>query len=243
MPRSGKDGSQRETRDERRARELGITVPELHERRQKSRARREAKRNAKGHGNNRHLLTKEQATLADLYAEKYSTFDALRIAMVQNGVVEHRVSAFDVIQRAIDDTVTDYLLLRKRIEADGHGNIESMVEHPLYEVMERVREAMVRYSTFAMQYDIQMRQLKLSEARVGILSHTLRQVLGGLGLNQEQIRQVPKLLIEAIQAQEPNNFRATKLDPVKAEAIAEILGNDVEVEILDAHATDVEGAA
>jgi hypothetical protein len=226
------------SRLERRAKELGITPDELLARRQARKARQDAKRQQQPRINNRHQLTKEQQTLSELYAEDYTTFDALRKAMIRNGVVEHRVSAYDVIQRAIDDTVTDYMLMRQRIEKDSNGNIAEAIDHPLYPSMEKAREAMVRYSTFAMQYDIQLRQLKINEARVGILASTLRNVLVGLGLNHDQIQKVPQLLIEQLKSGEKNP-RQTKLDAVKAEAIAEILANDSEVEILDATSEDV----
>jgi hypothetical protein len=107
---------------------------------------------------------------------------------------------------------------------------------------------MVRYSTFAMQYDIQLRQVKLSEARIGILGATLRTVLQNMGMPHDQISKVPQLLIEQITAREPAGLRASKIDAQKARAIAEILHNDTEVTIeldddeaidIDAEATDV----
>lgn len=209
--------------------------------RPKTRARREAQ--AAQDRNGKPILTAsgrrepKHAYLADIYAEKYNTFAALRTAMVQNGIVEHGINPYEVIQRAIDDTTTDYLLLRRAIDKDTHGDPQKLVDHPLYDYMEHMREAMVRYSTFAMQYDIQKRQLRLSETRVALLATTLRTVLQNLGLNQDQIKAVPKLLIEAIQDEEPRqpNIGAgqTKLDPHKAEALAEILSHDAQVEVLD----------
>jgi hypothetical protein len=219
---------------QQRAEELGITVDELKQRREETKARRQARRQREAKQNLRSQLAREESVLADLYAEEYTTFDALRSAMLKKGIVEHRLSPYDVIQRAIDDCATDYLLLRQRLENTHHGNIENMTDDPLYPVMERVREAMVRYSTFAMQYDIQMRQLKLSEARVGILGATLRTVLQNLGLPHDTINRVPQLLIEQITSREPagsQGARNTKLDAQKALAIAEILHNDTEVTI------------
>jgi hypothetical protein len=210
--------------------------------RPKTRAKREARERQQANGHP--ILTAsgrtepKHAYLADIYAEKYNTFTALRTAMVQNGIVEHGINPYEVIQRAIDDTTTDYLLLRRQIDKDTHGDPQLLVDHPLYDYMEHMREAMVRYSTFAMQYDIQKRQLRLSETRVALLATTLRQVLTNLGLNQDQIKAVPRLLIEAIQSEEPRqpNIGAgqTKLDPDKAEALAEILSNDTQVELIDA---------
>lgn len=219
---------------ERRARELGLTKEELIQKRQ-ARRERMARRRAKqpqAVTQSRTQLTKAQETLRGIYAEEYTTFDALRKAMLNNGIVEHRVSPYDVIQRAIDDCATDYLLMRQQIERDSGGNIKKATEHDLYYDMERIREAMVRFSTFAMQYDIQMRQLKLSEARVAILATTLRTVLTNLGVNQEVIRQVPKMLIEQlVSEQQRGNNRSSRLDGDKATALAEILANDTEVVI------------
>jgi hypothetical protein len=199
--------------------------------RPKTRAKRaaQAKQNRHRNGLPRHQY------LADIYAEKYTTFDALRSAMVQNGIVEHGINPYEVIQRAIDDTTVDYMLLRRATK----GNPNKLTEHPLYPTMESMREAMVRYSTFAMQYDIQRRQLKLSETRVALLAATLRTVLTQLGLTHDQIKQVPQLLIAAIQEDEPrgpggNNGVQSKLDPNKATALAEILANDATVEVIDA---------
>jgi len=184
-------------------------------------------------------LDPKRQYLADIYAEKYTTFDALRRAMIANGIVEHGINPYDVIQRAIDDTATDYLLLRRRIDKDTHGDPTQLVEHPLYEYMEHMREAMVRYSTFAMQYDIQRRQIRLSETRVALLANTLRQALPALGLTPDQIKEVPRLLIDTIKQNEPKSPNPRSpihpgLDPIKAEAMAEILNNEADIEITDA---------
>jgi uncharacterized protein YjiS (DUF1127 family) len=146
-----------------------------------------------------------------------------------------------VIQRAIDDTTTDYLLLRRQIDKETNGDPELLVDHPLTPYMESMREAMVRYATFATQYDIQRRQLKLSESRVALLSHTLRDVLQDLGLTHEQIKEVPRLLIAQLKQSEPKagpSVGPSKLDANKAEAIAEILHHDAEVSITDAEVVD-----
>lgn len=228
----------RVTKIQKRAEQLGITVDELKQKRQ-IRAEKNRKRN-QGKNSNRAQLSNEHSVLADLYAEEYTTFEALRMAMLKKGIVEHRISPYDVIQRAIDDCATDYLLLRQRLESKHQGNIEDMTDDPLYEVMARTREAMVRYSTFAMQYDIQLRQVKLSEARIGILGATLRTVLQNMGMPHDQISKVPQLLIEQITNREPAGLRASKIDAQKALAIAEILHNDTEVTIeLEAEAEDV----
>lgn len=179
------------------------------------------------------------AHIAALYAEEYTTFDALRASMVQNGIVEHGVSPFDCIQRAIDDVAMDYMLIRRKIDLDTHGDPNKLEDHPLYFFHEHIREAMVRYSTFAMQYDIQKRQLKLGETRVALLANTLRTVLSKLNLPPDQIREIPRLLINQLeleQANAPRNGRAqqTRLDPVRAEALAEIIGNDAQIEIIEA---------
>jgi hypothetical protein len=177
--------------------------------------------------------------LADIYAEKYTTFDALRQAMIHNGIVEHGINPYEVIQRAIDDTTTDYLLLRRQIDRDSHGDPQKLVDHPLYDYMEHMREAMVRYSTFAMQYDIQKRQIKLSETRVAVLAVALKTTLTNLGLNPDQIKATPRLLIDAVKAQEPkanahaNHLGQQRFDENKATALAEILHHDAEIEIID----------
>lgn len=165
--------------------------------------------------------------LAAIYAERYSSFDALRTAMVQSGIVDHGINPYEVIQRAIDDTTFDYLLIRKQIDKDTHGDPYKITAHPLYDHMEHIREATVRYSSMAMQYDIARRQLRLSESRIALLAHTLKEVLPKLGVTQEQIKQVPQLLIEQLHHQQPT------LDETKATALAEILGNDAEIVIED----------
>jgi len=166
--------------------------------------------------------------LAAIYAEKYDSFDALRAAMVQQGIVDHGINPYDVIQRAIDDTATDYLLLRRQIDRDTHGDPDKLVTHPLYDHMEHIREASVRYSAMAMQYDIQKRQLRLGESRIALLSHTLKEVLTALAVPPDQIKRVPTLLIEQMARSQPT------LDQHKAEALAEILGNEAQIEIIDA---------
>jgi len=172
--------------------------------------------------------------LASLYANEYSTFEELRTALVQNGIVEHGLNPYEVIQRAIDDTVTDYLLLRSRIERDTRNDISKFVNHDLYEDMVRAREASVRYSTFAAQYDIQLRQLKITEARIALLAHALRHLLQGYGLNPDQINEIPKKLIEVISNQEkPAGNRLPRPNFEKATAIAEIMHRDADIVIED----------
>jgi len=208
--------------------------------RAKKAAQEQAKKNGKPILTASGRLEPKHKYLADIYAEKYTTFNALRNAMIQNGIVEHRINPYDVIQRAIDDTATDYLLIRRAIEKDSHGDPEQLTDHPLFPYMERMREAMVRYSTFAMQYDIQKRQLKLSESRIAMLAVVLKTVLHNLGLNQEQIQAAPGMLIEAVmdaQPKENTHLRTTgqsQFDPHKASALAEILHNDAAIEIIDA---------
>jgi len=168
--------------------------------------------------------------LQEIYAQKYSTFEALRTAMVQSGIVDHGLNPYDVIQRAIDDTTTDYLLIRKTIDRDTNGNPYKLINHELYPAMEKARETMVRYSTYAAQYDIQSKQLRLSENRIALLASALRQVLTSpqINLTPAQVRQVPKLLIEHIGEHNPGQ------DDYKATALAEILHEDSEVIIEDA---------
>src|SRR3982750_4408949 len=139
----------RVTKIQKRADALGITVDELKQKRADRAEKNKKKHQERGSNNQRPQLSNEYSVLADLYAEEYTTFDALRMAMLKKGIVEHRISPYDVIQRAIDDCATDYLLLRQRLEQKHHGNIEDLTDDPLYEVMTRTREAMVRYSTFA----------------------------------------------------------------------------------------------
>lgn len=186
---------------------------------------------------NRNNTRPKHEYLADIYAERYTTWGALRQALVQNGIIDHGLNPYDVIQRAIDDTTTDYILIRQRIEKETHGDPELLVQHPLYEYMESVRESAVRYATFATQYDIQTRQMKLSESRIAVLAHALRTTLEALGLNQDEIKKAPKLLIEAVQSREfyqnSNATQSTRIDPVKAEALAEILHHDSDIEIVE----------
>jgi hypothetical protein len=171
--------------------------------------------------------------LAAIYAEEYTSFEALRATMLQNGIVDHGINSFDVIQRAIDDTTTDYLLIRQHIERQTHGDPNKLTNHPLYEHMLHTRESMVRYATFATQYDIQRRALKLSETRVALLATTLRNTLQKLGIQQEIIHQIPKLMIESLQT--PDN----RIDPNKALALTEILHNDSQVDVIDADTNEV----
>ena len=89
-----------------------------------------------------------------------------------------------------------------------------------------------------MQYDIQQRQLKLSESRIAIMAHVLRSILPNLGVNQDQIRQIPRLMIEAIKEKEHGAWQNSHLDGAKAEALAEILAHDATVEIIDIEPQD-----
>jgi hypothetical protein len=213
------------------------------------RQRREAKAKAQANGYVSTVPTYPE--LAAVYAQEYNSFAALRNAMIEHGIVEHRLNPYEVVQRAIDDTATDYLLLRRRIERDTGGNIKRFVDHPLYDHMVSTREAMVRYATFAMQYDIARRQIQLSESRIALLADTLRTVLTSLGMNKDQIAQVPKLLIAAVtERQEQIDHNPStqggrqRIDKEKAMALAEIISdnNEVVVEYTDTPEADDDNA-
>lgn len=208
----------------------------------KRKAKREAELAAKRNGHNR--PTHED--IAEVYRKNtWSNFEALRTALVQNGIVEHGLNPYDVIQRAIDDVALDYLLLRRTIDKDADGDPEKLTSHDLYMDMEHARECMVRYSTFAMQYDIQQRQLKLTESRVALLAASLRVVLINFDIPPERLREIPRMLIDALAENTPYglNGKGPRLDENRALAMAEIISNpDIEIEITP-EADAIEGEA
>jgi len=86
-----------------------------------------------------------------------------------------------------------------------------------------------------MQYDIQKRQLKLSESRIALLAASLRVVLLNFDVPQDKIKEVPRMLIEAIKSETPwqGNPFGPKLNDEKANAMAELIsGDDIEVEVV-----------
>lgn len=199
--------------------------------RPKLRAAREARERANGTVRSR--PTHED--LVEVYSEEFTTFQQLRKVLVQKGIVEHGLNPYEVIQRAIDDVSLDYLITRRKIDQDTNGDPNKLVDHELYEHMEHMRESMVRYSTFAMQYDIQKRQLKLSESRIALLAASLRVVLLNFDVPQDKIKEVPRMLIEAIKSETPwqGNPFGPKLNDEKANAMAELIsGDDIEVEVV-----------
>lgn len=182
--------------------------------------------------------------------DKWKTMDQLKAMMIQGGIVEHRISPLDALQRAIDDVTMDYLALRDFIQTSKHVTeddepLAAEHTHPLAHRADYLRECMVRYSTFASQYKIAERANKMNEARTALLAFALKEVLSRLGVPQDQITQAPKMLIQVLAEKhnhDPNSEytdgrdglergRSTRLDPAKAEAIAEILHNDSEVVI------------
>lgn len=148
----------------------------------------------------------------------------LRRLMIQYGVVEHRISPYEALQRAIDDATLDYIALRKLVDRESDSPSD-IVNHELYDEMCSARETMVRYSTYAIQYDIAAKQQKLTETRVALLAHALQITLRTLNIPEDTIKQAPELLIANL------NKADRKLDPLKAQAITEILNEDAEVTI------------
>jgi hypothetical protein len=169
--------------------------------------------------------------------DDWNLLENLRQTLIQRGLVEHRITPTEAIQRAIDDVTVDYLALRHYID-QRVDNPKEQQDHPLTDRLHYLREAMVRYSTFATQYRLAEQQQKVSEARTALLAFALKEVLTKLGLDEATIARAPKMLIETIasQANQTNgreHGRATRLDENKAEALLEILHHDSEVVILD----------
>jgi hypothetical protein len=194
-------------------------------------------------------LTSKLPTHPDLL-QKYKSDDwdlleNLRQTLIRRGLVEHRISPTEAIQRAIDDVTLDYLALRHYIDQRVDSPKEQQ-DHPLTDRLHYLREAMVRYSTFATQYKLAEQQQKVSEARTALLAYSLKEVLSKLGIDDETVAQVPRLLIAHL-AQQANNgergnplSKTAQLDETKAEALVEILHNDSEVVILEEDGTPVD---
>lgn len=189
--------------------------------------------------------------LADQFRkDKWVKLDQLKAMMIQGGIVEHRISPLDALQRAIDDVTMDYLALRNFISNSDHvqnsqDRVAAEHTHPLTARADYLRECMVRYSTFASQYKIAERANKMNEARTALLAFALKEVLTRLNVPQDQIAQAPKMLIQVLAEKhnhDPNSEftdgrdglprgRSTALDADKAEALVEILHNDSQVVI------------
>lgn len=158
--------------------------------------------------------------------------------MIRKGIVEHNLSAYEVLQRAIDDVTTDYLLVRSHIDREAL-TISAQVHHEFKEYMDHLRECMVRYATFAIQYDIQSRALKVSETRVAVLATALKELLQQpeFGLSQEVLVTIPGRLVEIIRGEHMeasnglNSFH--RMTPTRITALAEILDGEAEIEIVD----------
>lgn len=188
-----------------------------------------------------HIPTPQYPELVAIYAEEWDSFDAMRAAMIRKGIIEHGISPYDAIQRAIDDVTTDYLLLQRHIRKEAENSKkfnkhQAYVEHPLYDHMLHLRECSVRYSTFAAQYQMEQRRAKLSETRIAVLANTLRTVLENMQLPQDTIRQIPRLLIEELD----KDRHAMQISAQKAEALAEILHNDSDVEFIDVDVEEID---
>jgi len=161
-----------------------------------------------------------------------NTIKRLRAQLVSNGVVELNIDPTDALQRAIDDVTTDYMLIRQQIHAelaDDPDRLDEFFEHELYPEAVRLRQQMSQYATYAIQYKLAERHIRLSETRTALLACTLQTTLEELGIDYDTIKRVPGLLMKNLMDSE----HAPVIDVVKAEAMAEILINGAEVEILD----------
>lgn len=194
-------------------------------------------------------LTSKLPTHPDLLkkyqSDDWDLLENLRQTLIRRGLVEHRISPTEAIQRAIDDVTLDYLALRHYIDQRVDDPSEQQ-SHPLIDRLHYLREAMVRYSTFATQYKLAEQQQKVSEARTALLAYSLKEVLSKLGIDDETVSQVPRLLIEHLASQANNGERGnplsktSQLDENKASALVEILHNDAEVVILEEDGTPVD---
>jgi hypothetical protein len=159
-----------------------------------------------------------------------NTLTALKSEILKKGIVEHNIQPEDALQRAIDDTTGDYLLLRSRIRAeigDDSDRLQEFFDHELYPEAERLKSQMAQLSTIALQYKLADRNMRLDESRTALLAFTLQRTLEQLGVEYEVIRRVPGLMMKNLGDSE----HAPKIDLKKAEALAEILGNDAEIEL------------
>lgn len=168
----------------------------------------------------------DQAYTRNNVGKIFTTNDELRRIIIKYGLVEHRISPYEALQRAIDDATIDYMIIRKKVDRESNGPSD-IFDHPNYDQMLQARETMVRYATYAIQYDIISRQQKITETRVALLGHALQATLQELGVDYDKIQKAPSMLIDKLGQAD------RKLDTKKAEALVEILHNDAEVEIKD----------
>jgi hypothetical protein len=164
--------------------------------------------------------------------ERATTIKALKKQLLSKGIVEHHIDPTDALQVAIDDTTLDYKLIREQISAelaDDPDRLEEFFDHPLYPEAVRLREQSARYSTYAIQYKLAERHIRLSETRTALLAYALQTTLEQIGLDYDTIKRVPGLLMKNLMSSE----HAPHIDILKAEALAEILVNGAEVDIID----------
>jgi hypothetical protein len=164
--------------------------------------------------------------------ERAETLKALKRELLKNGVVEWNVDPAEALQRAIDDTTLDYLLIRQQIDAelgDDPNRLDEFFDHDLYPEAVRLRHEVTQYATYAMQYKLTERAIRISEARTALLAYTLQRTLEELDIPYDTIKRVPGLLIKNLTSGE----HAPNIDPQKAEVLAEIMLDNAEFEIVD----------
>lgn len=170
-----------------------------------------------------------------------TTIKRLRQQLVAHGVVELNIDPTDALSRAIDDCTTDYLLIRQQISAelaDDPDRLDEFFEHELYPEAVRLRQQMSQYATYAIQYKLAERHIRLSETRTALLAYALQTTLEEIGLDYDTIKRVPGLLMKNLMDSE----HAPNIDIVKAEAMAEIMINGAEVDIVDVEAEETPAA-
>lgn len=123
-----------------------------------------------------------------------------RADLAKRGLVEHGLNCFDVLQRAVDDTATDYMMLQEVLNELG-SPWEAAAEKPImYQMMVDLRAEMTKYSALAIQHNLAARQAQLSEVKVALLGRVLKTALQELGVTEDQIKKIPAILEREVNA-------------------------------------------
>jgi hypothetical protein len=124
---------------------------------------------------------------------KYRELVAMRDRWIKQGLVEHGIPPHEALQRIIDDSMLRYL--EECAKNDGLRETGADVKD---DREQRLRKDAAYFASLAIQYGLEERRVRVTEARTqlfqGALLHVVRHP--DIGLDPSQVRKIPGLMKE-----------------------------------------------
>lgn len=132
--------------------------------------------------------------------QRYKELEELRTRAIQAGLVVHGLNPVEVLQRLIDDAFIAYALAQQEADEYLTSTSNNLLDQKVIRNNENRARALRREAAYfaglSVQYNLQDRQTKVQEARLGLMVTVIQRVLRhpDIDLPPEKVRQIPRLM-------------------------------------------------